>query len=610
MRLLAPLLISVVVSASLACSSEPDASTDDSVDDALVQSTSLASEDQRALRHASQGADWIPYSVLRALRVPNPLKGQVAEPDEVSFLDPRIQRPLRLLRDEDSGVDGLPIGLTVGVQSDLGYVGVGQGCAACHVAEWHYTGDDRRSHVMRVYGAPNTFDPVAWFDALASALKDNVWRPGFWERVKQESDRIDQTYPVLAMQSRTFAPDPVDRAKDIVLWMLDLKSDDSMVKKYGAERMRLLASRGFFFKGVMKRIRGSNGHVPGPGRLDMPTALRSIVTADRPWKAGSFPSSANHGSWYFVAKADWFQVNENISSSVLRDIAETATAGAAVDMLADKPTFATSVDFEANTRIDGIVTRAVPPEWPADVSRDASLAARGEEIYKQSCRSCHEPRTTSRGLLHFPNVACEAIGVDCGYAQSYLEPYDDSGVLASERLTGLFSQVRDRYYRSRGIGAAEALRMEDVYDASLNPGGKREPGKFRFTNGYRAKPLDGVWATAPFLHNGSVPTIADLLKPAAERPKKFWLGHRAYDLSRVGLRVIAETEGPQKAISADFLYDTTLPGNGNQGHEFGTRLPEEDKRALLEFLKGLGAGKSSPTVYDGFPGKVPEAFGQ
>lgn len=94
---------------------------------------------------------------------------------------------------------------------------------------------------------------------------------------------------------------------------------------------------------------------------------------------------------------------------------------------------------------------------------------------------------------------------------------------------------------------------------------------------YKGGPLNGIWATAPYLHNGSVPTLADLLKPADQRPKTFWVGNRELDADNVGF----------VSSSGRFLFDTAKSGNSNAGHEFGARLPEADKTALLQYLKTL-----------------------
>jgi hypothetical protein len=95
---------------------------------------------------------------------------------------------------------------------------------------------------------------------------------------------------------------------------------------------------------------------------------------------------------------------------------------------------------------------------------------------------------------------------------------------------------------------------------------------------YRARPLNGIWATGPFLHNGSVPTLADLLRPASERPAQFIVSNGAFDPVNVGF---------EAAGDGGFLLDTSVPGNAKGGHEYGVDLTEADRRALLEYLKSL-----------------------
>jgi len=96
---------------------------------------------------------------------------------------------------------------------------------------------------------------------------------------------------------------------------------------------------------------------------------------------------------------------------------------------------------------------------------------------------------------------------------------------------------------------------------------------------YRARPLDGAWASAPYLHNGSVPTLKDLLRPVAERPTQFYVGSSEFDPVNVGF--------VQEKTGRGFRFDTRIAGNYNTGHEFGTTLSEADKLALIEYLKSL-----------------------
>ena len=161
-------------------------------------------------------------------------------------------------------------------------------------------------------------------------------------------------------------------------------------------------------------------------------------------------------------------------------------------------------------------------------------------------------------------------------------------------------------YRCHGFGGAEVgnvVQWEDIrtdrrrldsYTLKLQQL-QRDYGRgypweflhFQKTDGYSNQPLDGVWARAPYLHNGSVPTLAALLTPAEERSREpFYRGHDVYDPDKVGFRTdVAEIAG-RKA----FLFDVTLPGNDNGGHSgraYGTELSDDDKRSLIEYLKTL-----------------------
>ena len=106
---------------------------------------------------------------------------------------------------------------------------------------------------------------------------------------------------------------------------------------------------------------------------------------------------------------------------------------------------------------------------------------------------------------------------------------------------------------------------------------------FRKTNGYSNHPLDGLWLRAPYLHNGSVPSLEDLLQPPDQRPEVFYRGNDLYDLDQVGF----VSDVPEEDGKAFFRFDTTLPGNGNGGHLYGVELSDGDKQALLEYLKTL-----------------------
>jgi hypothetical protein len=119
------------------------------------------------------------------------------------------------------------------------------------------------------------------------------------------------------------------------------------------------------------------------------------------------------------------------------------------------------------------------------------------------------------------------------------------------------------------------------------------PNHLRGELAYKVRPLNGVWATPPYLHNGSVPTVEALLGPPEDRPKKFYLGNREYDPVNLGYKFDKFDNG--------FEFDTIIRGNWNTGHEFrkdyskekeikgviGPALSPGDRKALIEYLKTL-----------------------
>jgi hypothetical protein len=119
------------------------------------------------------------------------------------------------------------------------------------------------------------------------------------------------------------------------------------------------------------------------------------------------------------------------------------------------------------------------------------------------------------------------------------------------------------------------------------------PNELRGELAYKVRPLNGVWATPPYLHNASVPSVYALLSPIEDRPKRFYLGNREYDPVNLGYRTDYLANG--------FEFDTSIRGNSNTGHQFrkeydekkpvkgtiGPELSPDDRKALIEYLKTL-----------------------
>ena len=186
-----------------------------------------------------------------------------------------------------------------------------------------------------------------------------------------------------------------------------------------------------------------------------------------------------------------------------------------------------------------------PPSYPREI--DAELARRGALIFGEKCQGCHG--TYGGAAETYPNkvVALEVIGTDPLYAQ-----YAADSKIVDWYNRSWFAQSEPRYW-------------------------------FAPEQGYIAPPLDGIWATAPYLHNGSVPTLYELLD-SRTRPTYWQRSDDSQDVDwkKMGWLYTTPGQGGGKQT-----YDTTLPGYSNQGHTFADALTEAERWALVEYMKGI-----------------------
>ncbi len=180
-----------------------------------------------------------------------------------------------------------------------------------------------------------------------------------------------------------------------------------------------------------------------------------------------------------------------------------------------------------------------PPKYPWPI--DVKLAGQGRTLFEAQCASCHAGSRTGTP------VPIEEVGTDRERLASWNK---DAAIAANKKV------------KSMGVD--------------------RDPMVEETLIGYVAVHLDGVWLRAPYLHNGSVPTLHDLLEPQDKRPQVFFRGYDVYDQAKVGF----VTQG-EKAERIGRRFDVTRRGNGNKGHEYGVGLKPAEKTALLEYLKTL-----------------------
>ena len=188
-----------------------------------------------------------------------------------------------------------------------------------------------------------------------------------------------------------------------------------------------------------------------------------------------------------------------------------------------------------------------PPAYPFEI--DTAMAERGAPVYERYCQECHgRSGRDFSGSRVGSVVPLDEVRTDPHRVKAYTEEL------------------------------AERQNMLTVGDSTFSHFEKAR------SEGYAAMPLDGIWLRGPYLHNGSVPTLRDLLEPSRRRPRNFYRGSDLYDQERVGFQY----NQPRTRGRRLFLYQTSEAGNSNRGHEgreYGTLLSPREKDALVEYLK-------------------------
>lgn len=261
----------------------------------------------------------------------------------------------------------------------------------------------------------------------------------------------------------------------------------------------------------------------GPGRTD----------AGNPWrqKFGMHPErDLLNGAvdmpsmWNQRIRANlWMHWDGNNSSLAERNLS-AALAGGATEK---------SLDHASIKRVAAWAIDAPSPRYPQPVSVQSSEL--GRKVFGNYCASCHQPDGPKFGKV----ISLADIGTD------------------PDRVT-LFSKEMVKAFGNVGQGTPWQFK------------------NYRQSDGYVAAPLDGIWARAPYLHNGSVPTLQDLLSPPEKRPKIFLKGCSNFDFAKIG-----------RSCDQGFEFDTSLRGNRNTGHVYGTDLTAPEQAALIEYLKTL-----------------------
>jgi hypothetical protein len=582
----------------------------------------LSRQQRQSFYHLSQGSEILPWILLTAVDVADPGSSK-----------PFVENLARFGLLPDPGRDdGLPVGLTVTTNPfTFGMDFAGISCAACHVGELRHDGK-----AVRVDGAPNMFNLQLFYsqavDALLAVKSD---RGKLWDAAKrlgrQDWKRYGVAAPFVRPATLVYYGSNVLLHRDRLDARLELIDVIDVAKAQrdpnhptsGFGRLDAFdGTRNFLFTRLRKSDAGGPFEVNRANLVRLDAAVKFPPLWSRkamppePVEAyrdqpGRFPSV-----WGFK-DYDWLEWTIDTNTVMERNVTETLGAGASVvlDPKRTNSLFDSSIPITNMHTLEWLAYYIDPPRWPeaAFGAIKPDLAAAGAIIFRTSCAGCHEygnDQRTPAKLIRLRGMRPEEVGTDATAALRISCPVPDTGALSiplrsysaddsrllkncagvqagtafegasfARTVNAAVNGIKQKAYSTAGIDPKQQGVMEDL--------DRRKAVMWRDTlldteapyGPYAARPLYGIWAAAPFLHNGSVPTLYDLLQPPERRPKTFVLGARQYDPVRLGF--VVETSCSEQ----DCLVDTTRTGDGNGGHLWGTDLSEPDRMALLEYLK-------------------------
>lgn len=481
-----------------------------------------SAEDLDFFLHGSMSTEVVPERVLRAFIKIYP---DLFPASDLAYLglipDPKFGWPIGISRKAE-------------VKHLGGLSAVGINCASCHVAQ---ITSSAAKEPIRILGATSHFNVEAFFGAvLVSTFRtsDPANMKLFLRAYFSGEDNLDRAWEEQqASVTEKMAADPFG-SKDIKPGELHtIAASDLQLSKEPGELPRLAHSMLKLFHNMRAAL-----HVPdqppdkvppssGPGRNDAFGILSaSLLNKPQPYAPIKF------GLVWDVDKRTWVHWDGNTKSPIARNLLASLGLGAPLHGKRG------DLDFAMVKRQTDLSESIRPPKYPFAI--DQTAAKRGAAHFETKCASCHGGPETDKRLYSIAEV-----GTDPHRAESFTEKQ------------------------------AEGFNK---FLAELETVGYEPPKEFgvRSTGKYWAATLSGVWARSPYLHNGSVRTMQELLTPPAQRTKTFHRGSQEYDANQMGY-----------TDAGAYVFDTAGDGNSNAGHDYGTKLSSEQKRELLEYLKTL-----------------------
>jgi hypothetical protein len=545
----------------------------------LIIASGLTDREKHDWHHLDEGSGFVPLSILEALPDLHSGRPFIEVLPRYGFIP------------DDHDHFKLPIGFTVGTLRDAPSDSplIGSNCSACHSGQFNYRGNN-----MFIEGAPNMLNFEALLDDLVASIEAVSVSPEKF--MKFMSDLVDaehdhsmadeafeMTLGALSFLKKLAADDSSEISAAMKETMSTamhelFHSDDSHAeageqhqhvdgvgdgeaehKEHAHEVISSIGKDISYFKRRVERLKRlraalSNRTPSGPGRADSFNAIWDLLIQHD----GAVPMDAPVSIPSLFHYADYINIHWDGNSDTVmgRDFAQAIALGADFN----PKTLVTSVIPRNVVKIEMIAAKINPPKWPVEVLGviDIEKAGRGDKLFALHCLSCHGQENV---------IPLEEVGTDplrtVGFQQLSL-----NGESYAEILKGFGEALLEVSYKEHDFTAEEVAKIERV----------KKP-TWRSTSGYNTRQLYGLWASPPYLHNASVPTVWDLLQPVSKRPKKFKVG-RELDPVKLGMDGVNQPEG-------GWEFDVREKGNGNIGHEFGIDLSDEEKWDLIEFLKTI-----------------------
>lgn len=557
-------------------------------------SNGLSQQEKKSYYNLSQGIYYLPYDVISSLSRPVP--NQFKLYDELFLEDPER---LGLIPSPYSDTEA-PIGITV--SSDPEFVPMyGVSCFSCHSQTiknsqnqaFLVDGSSSKFAIDRLIGEMVTSmvltmaDPIE-FNKFYNRYKDRAQLGNYPDSEEDFDLMLDTTtYHNLKQtllrkndNNLTDQLDIFDTQASLELGQLTVPTTLS----YGVyPRVEDLNSRVKMFKYLAKRLSWFLKET-GYAKSD-PRVAPSNLGRGNPWSSSMnkyatlyFNKSSNE--WPVIPSAavdtpfiwnyedaKWVFYTGTTNSMVERNFAQ------AIGLLSDfnYKTYETTASIKKMEHIQQFTRKIRPPKWPENIlgSIDQNIANEGKELFKIRCLSCHNPKRetyTGPGSIEYNYLD---VGTDDQYFKGQTQDFYGKEFIG-DILPVLMNQVK--------VTAAENEGIPNLgfYEIGRTPAIWRQPTK----NAIAAKPLWGVWATAPYLHNGSVLNMRELLTKPQNRLMAFHVGSIEYDIDNLGF------QNKQTAYSSLFEAQcVNCLGNSNQGHNFSTDLTKEQQDQLLEFIK-------------------------